>query len=119
MSQPDPKHLRAAALLVEGRSVKDAARAAGIRPETLSRWKGKPDFQALVQDALARKARGSLEQRLAALSAEALDLLAQHMKSRDLGGHPSPRAIEAAGLILQAAILNPHRTQERIGHDGE
>jgi hypothetical protein len=101
------KRQRAALLLAEGHTTKATAAAVRVRPETLSRWKATPSFQALIAEALNRKARGDMEERLQALAPEALDLLTHALRLRDLDRNPDPRAIEAAGQILAAAILNP------------
>lgn len=47
-----PRQVRAAVLLVEGRRGKDVADAIGISPETLSRWKHRPEFEALTRELL-------------------------------------------------------------------
>lgn len=101
------KRQRAAHLLADGCTTKATAEAVRVRPETLSRWKATPSFQALITAALDRKARGALEDRLQALAPEALDLLTHALTLRDLDRNPHTRAIEAAGQILAAAILNP------------
>lgn len=109
MKKSDPaKRQRAAGLIVEGHNGAAIAAEVRIRPETLSRWRADATFQALIQAEIERRARGRLEDRLQALAPDALSLLDHAMRMKDLDG-PKPQAIAAAGLILQAGILNPKR----------
>jgi hypothetical protein len=113
MNLNDPKKQRAAALLAKGYRTGAVAGAVRIRPETLSRWKAEPDFQALMQAAIDAKDRADLETRLAAAAPDALDTLTHAMQQRDANGGHSGAAVAAAGLILKAAILNPKRPQPK------
>ena len=106
------KRQRAAALIVEGHTGAAIAAECRIRPETLSRWKRDATFQNLIATEIERRARGKLEDRLQALSLDALTLLTHALTLKDLTG-PTAQAVQAAGLILQAAILNPKRPPPR------
>lgn len=106
------KRQRAAALIVEGYTGAAIAAEVRIRQETLSRWRRDATFQAMIQAELERRARGKLEDRLQALAPDALSLLAHALTLKDLDG-PKPQAIAAAGLILEAAIVNPKRSTHR------
>jgi len=107
------KRQRAAALIVEGYTGAAIAAEVRIRQETLSRWKADATFQDLIRAEIERRARGALEDRLQALAPDALTVLTQAMKERDLNGPTTP-AVQAAGLILEAAIINPKRPPPRI-----
>ena len=45
-----PKQVLAAMMLVEGRMAKEVAQYLRVSPETVSRWRALPAFQALVRD---------------------------------------------------------------------
>lgn len=53
MTDLSPKQLRVVDMLATGCAVKDAAEDVGVRPETVSRWKQEPAFQAAVDERIS------------------------------------------------------------------
>jgi transposase-like protein len=47
-----PKQVLAAMMLVQGQQAKQVAATLGIAPETLSRWRHRPEFEALMRELL-------------------------------------------------------------------
>lgn len=47
-----PKQVLAASMLVQGQQAKQVAATLGIAPETLSRWRHRPEFEALMRELL-------------------------------------------------------------------
>lgn len=47
-----PKQVLAATLLVQGRQGKEVAKALNVSEETISRWRHRPEFQALMRELL-------------------------------------------------------------------
>ncbi|MCP4447449.1 MAG: hypothetical protein GY811_19220 [Myxococcales bacterium] len=55
------KQDRALAVLLSGATCQEAAATAGVRPETISRWKRSPDFAAAITDGQAQLAELSAD----------------------------------------------------------
>ena len=52
MEGVSPRQVAAARMLIEGRLGKDVAVAIGVSPETISRWRHRPEFEALMRELL-------------------------------------------------------------------
>jgi hypothetical protein len=98
-----PAQLRAAALAVRGVPGVQIAATIGVRPETVSRWKALPQFQAEIGRLVELGRKGDLSARAEALAGPALDALAAA-----LGSHRSTvevRVQAASALLAFAAVL--------------
>jgi hypothetical protein len=52
MEGVSPRQVLAARMLIEGRLGKDVAAEIGVSPETISRWRHRPEFEALMRELL-------------------------------------------------------------------
>jgi hypothetical protein len=89
-----PKQVRAATLLVLGQQGKDVAATIGVAPETLSRWRQRPEFEALMHE-LLRDTIDSARFGLVSLCAESVEHLRGLVRSFD-----DETALKAISLVL-------------------
>lgn len=69
-----PRHVRAATLLVQGRQGKEVAIALNVAEETISRWRHRPEFQALMRQ-LLQETVDATRLGIVSLCAESIDHL--------------------------------------------
>ena len=69
-----PRQVRAAMLLVEGRRGTEVAKALNVAPETISRWRRRPEFQALTRELLQETVEAT-RLGIVSLCAESIDHL--------------------------------------------
>jgi hypothetical protein len=99
-----PYQLKAARLLVQGKSGAETARAVGVRAETVSNWKRAPAFAAELRRLVDLAADGDTQARLHALTPKALDAL-QAALTDDRPAALHLRLTAAAALLHFAAAI--------------
>lgn len=113
MSSLSTKQERAALLLVSGRTTKQVAEEVGVRPETLTRWKGQPEFVALLNQLRAEALQAAVDKlRLAA--ADAAQGLIELSRADDVPPDVRRRAcLDVLGYTSIQFVIN-----QGIGADG-
>ena len=101
------QQLNAARVLARGESGAAAARAVGVRPETVSRWRQSPTFTAELRRLVELAEQGSARQRAAALLPAALDVVQDALL--EPGWSPSFRIAAATALLNFAAAALSER----------
>ena len=89
-----PRQVIAANLLVQGRRGKDVAAALGVSAETVSRWRQRPEFQALMHRLLPETI-DTTRLGIVSLCAESIEHLRGLLRSLD-----DATALKAITLIL-------------------
>ncbi len=85
---------QAIAVLLSGATCQEAAAAAGVRPETISRWKRLPDFAAAIAYGRAQLAESSADD-LAALREKALGAIGDALENEEVNIR-----LRAAALVM-------------------
>ena len=101
-----PQQLEAARHLVRGASGAEAAAAANVRPETISRWRRDPAFISELRRLVELAEHGDTRARVEALTPKALDALTDALASTRA---PLALRVEAAAALLAfaASIQRP------------
>lgn len=89
-----PKHVLAATLLVQGRQGKDVAKALNVAEETISRWRHRPEFQALMRE-LLHETIDATRLGIVSLCAESIDHLRGLVRSFN-----DDTSLKAIALVL-------------------
>ena len=94
-----PRQRRAIEALVEGKTVKQAAKDTGVSRKTLYVWLNQPEFQKEL-DRLGGIILEEVANRMVALASEAVDTLSNVLKTKDV---PIGTQVQAANVILKRA----------------
>lgn len=89
-----PKQVLAATLLVQGRQGTEVAKALNLSPETISRWRHRPEFQALMRE-LLQETIDATRLGIVSLCAESIEHLRGLVRSFDDG-----TSLKAITLVL-------------------
>lgn len=105
-----PDQIKAAALMATGASGAEIARAVGVRPETVSRWRRNPVFIGELQRLVLLASNGTPRERVEALMPRALDAL-QDVLTNTRPGALAVRVEAAKALLYFAAALTQAERQ--------
>jgi len=92
-----PRQVLAATMLVEGRRGRDVAKALNVSEETVSRWRHRPEFEALTRE-LLRQHVDAVRLGLIALTGEAIGQL-----HNLINGFSDRISLQACALVLNRA----------------
>ncbi len=108
MSRPNrpltPQQLEAARHLARGATGADAARAVGVRPETVSHWRRVPGFDEELRRLVALAETGDTRARVEALTPKALDALQAALTEPTAA--PAVKIAAADALLRFAAAIH-------------
>ncbi len=101
MPKLTPKQQEAAALIASGKSQRQAAKAVGVSPQTLTAWAHKEEFQKHVQ-ALLQPAHEGVQTVLQGLHQRAAEVLASLLETA-----PPATKLQAIRLIFEVNKVTP------------
>lgn len=95
-----PNQVSALAALLAGRSVRAAAKAAGVDPATVHRWLNDPSFRAAQQAGRRELAQQSLAQ-LQGITKTAIGVVEELMTDKT---KPASVRLRAAQIVIEATV---------------
>ena len=104
MADLTPKQQEAAALIASGKTQRQAAKAVGVSPQTLTAWAKKEDFQSHVR-ALLQPAHEGVQTALQGLHQRAAEVLASLLETA-----PPATKLQAIRLIFEINKATPTLT---------
>jgi len=104
-----PRQVRAAVMLVEGRRGKDVAEALNVSEESVSRWRHRPEFEALMRELLQQHV-DAVQLGMISLTSEAITHL-HHL----FNSFSDQTSLRACALVLGkvSPVLNVVRSELR------